>query len=134
MKLPSNYYKIEAKRVDDAAFPYYIWKCRYILYACFRPVDLDEYGFFHLLRRELSNTSGVYITIDLVLLDRYIDVGYLRYDIYDFFIGMLRRYTIPRILCSLNNPELYAEFKPDKKFRLFPNEPDYLKTDYGQFI
>jgi len=123
-----NYGRAEFKRVEDGALPYYIYKASYIIVNCFRSVDLE--ALLNELRKEVSSTGKVSKTIDPVLRDDYQNGGYLRYDIDSFFLSMLQRYQVRQLLEGFINLDIYVDFKPDKNFRRFHNEPDYLKNDY----
>lgn len=141
MKICSNYLKTEAKRLDDAAFPFYIRKTAHILANCCRPVDIGK--LLRDMRQAISNRT---VTIDgakvdaltrlltQVLTGRENFIGYSLKDIADFFRALLARYTIPRIAAALSNPEIYADWQPDGCFHLDAGHPDYIKEDCTQLI
>ena len=129
MKVVSGYLKSELRRMDQAAFPYYIRKCAHIMFTCFRPVDNEK--FFRDLRKELSRLGRVNETINEVLAEKHSKSGYLITDITGFFKGMLQRYQVNATLKGLEDP---PEFQPDKNFKLLPGHPDYVKHDYSLLV
>ncbi len=138
-----NYFKVEEKRLNDAAFPYYIRRAQYFIKTRFMPVDMSK--FFKAVRRaaraaRAARATGPENTKEMArqrVMKKFIndllipDSGEymeLSIDIADFFDSMLDIYPASRIIKAFDNIDRYADLDYPENFKLLEGCSDYLGT------